>query len=557
MEGTRRWQKRAIGGATAKGARGCGTMLCWASLGRTVLFAILLGCTSPAGTPLHLARLSHTEWDETTVSLLGLRASSGLADTFVADPASATFDNDAAQLWVSPTLWQQYQAAAETLAERVVDEASLYEHVVPKEYWEGGEWLLPRDPWIASFGRRVYRRELSPEEVASYAPTFDLGASLYATTDPFRDGVRATVAAMLQSPYFLHRVEAAADPEGTELDGYSMASKLSFALWNSMPDETLLGEAETVGAPAELLAEVPRMLGDVRARRVIADLHRQLLHVDSYANIPREFVSYEEYDLTENAVMQAEVQTFIDQIVFGGGTVADLLTSRRTYVDAQVADVYGVSGVEGIGTSEMVAVDLNPAERSGVLTLSGFLAYHANSTEENLITRGAFVHTALMCTILPPPPDTATALPPPAEGQTLRARIDSHTSECGGGCHTQVLNPIGFAFGNYDEKGRYQIWEDAADPAIDPPIDASGTYTFSSGAGTFVGAPELSALLAVDERVHRCYAKRLLSYLEGRSVTADDDERIETLAARSLAGAPILGLVEDIVGDEAFRTVSP
>lgn len=489
------------------------------------------------------------------MALLGLRASSGLAESFVADPASATFDNDAAQLWVSPTLWQQYQAAAEALAQRVVEEASLYEQVVPQEYWEGGEWLYPRDPWIASFGRRVYRRELTADEVASYGPTFELGASLFGTTDPFRDGVRATVAAMLQSPYFLHRVEAAADPEGNELDGYSMASKLSFALWNSMPDEALLREAESAGAASELLVEVPRMLQDERARRAIVDLHRQLLHVDSYANIPREFVSYEEYDLTENAVMQAEVLTFVDIIVFGGGTLADLLTSRRTFVDAQIADVYGVTGVEGIGAGELVEVELDPAQRSGLLTMSGFLAYHASNTEENLITRGAFVHTALLCANLPPPPDSATALPPPAEGETLRERIDAHTSECGGGCHTAVLNPIGFAFGNYDEKGRYQIWEDAADPATDPPIDASGTYTFSSGAASFVGAPELSTLLSREKQVHRCYSSRLLSYLEGRSTTADDEARLDALATNSLGGAPILGLIEDIVGDPAFRAV--
>jgi hypothetical protein len=521
----------------------------------------LVACSGELDTPVATVRLTHTQWEHATADLLGRAGISGLSQDFVRDTSATIFDNDGESLHVNATLWQQYQGAAEALAQEVVEDPDRFE-VVQWGVGRGktGEADTARDAWIAAFGARAFRRPLTPDEVATHARVYDQGSAVFQSADSRVDGERAVITAMLQSPDFLYRVDRVAEPDGERLAPMSMATRLSFALWNTAPDDALTAAATAAAVDTDVLAEVPRMLQDERTHRMLRDLHRQLLHVDSYANIPREFVSYEDYDLTENAVMQEEVFSFVDGIVFGGGTLADLLTSRITWADGQVAEVYGVRGVEGIGTSGMEQVELPEGERGGLLTLSGFLALHASETEENLITRGAFVQTALLCANLPPPPAAATPLPEPeAAGESLRERIETHTAGCGGSCHADYINPIGFAFGRYDQAGRYQLYEADGATQFDgsklerEEIDATGTYTFTDGPASFDGAVELSALLAADAGVHRCYASRLLSYLEGRPTHSDDGERLDRLAAASLAGAPILTLIQDIVEDPAFR----
>jgi hypothetical protein len=279
---------------------------------------------------------------------------------------------------------------------------------------------------------------------------------------------------------------------------------------------------------------------------MVADLHRQLLHVDNYENIYRpseEVLGIDVYEHSTPASMQREVYAFVDDVVFGGGTVRDLLTRPRTFVDERLAPIYGISGVEG---ETLVPVDLDPAQRAGVLTLAGFLAWQADPTQPNLIERGAFVNDALLCADIPPPPPGVPLLPDAdTSGRTLRQRIEDHTA-CGGACHTELINPIGFAFGHYDQEGRYVETEQGR------PIDASGSYRFDEGVRSFADAVELAEVMADSADVHRCYVSHLLGYLEGRTPSAGDEARIATLTAASLGGRSILGLITDIVTSEAF-----
>ncbi len=517
---------------------------------RAVLpLTLLTACAPPhEGDAARLVRLTATQWELATAELLALDAPSGLSSRFVPDPATGRFDNDADALEITPILVQQYQAAATQLAEDAVNRPARYAEIVGRTREEGGG-SGARDAWLEGFGRRAFRRPLTDEERTAYAALFRKGREIHDERTPFVAGVQLSIAGFLQSPHFLYRVERAAPGEAV-LEPQSFASRLSFALWNAAPDATLLDRAESAGDAADLLAEVPRMLDDPRGHAMIRDLHRQLLHVDAYANIPRDFMSYEDYATTANAAMEAEVEAFVDRIVYGDGTVEDLLTSRHTSADANIAAIYGVPLPHGEGAEALTPVVLDPDERAGLLTLSGFLAMHSSETSEDLIRRGAFVHEAVLCNALPPPPANATALPLEDDDtgapETMRERITAHTAECGGACHADLLNPIAFAFGQYDELGRYRA---------DPDIDTWVEFAFPSGPLEFDGAVELAEILASEERVHRCYASHLLSYLEGRTLTSDDNARVDALAARSVGGAPILGLIEDIVEDEAFRSV--
>jgi hypothetical protein len=523
---------------------------------------LVLACTTPATTPTpdpsdrpgHVVRLTHLQWENSVDDLLNLKAPTPFSKSFVPDPAVSTFENDSAALSVSPVLWQQYQSAAETLAAQVVTDHDLYHYAVPQD-------LRPshpapgddeRDAWIAGFGARAFRRPLEPDEIAAFTRLFDSGKGLFGTGDPFMDGVRACIAAFLQSPGFLYRTEGVHGPAAaTELSPDELASKLSYSLWNTMPDAELAAAAGDGTLPKQaLVPEVARLLADPRGHAMVADLHRQLLHVDSYAQIWRpseQVLGIDVYKDSAPASMQAEVYAFVDHVVYTGGTVRDLFTSSHTFIDDNLADIYDVPAPGGA----LVATDLDPGRRAGLLTLSGFLAWEASDSEPNLIERGAFVNRSILCVDVPPPPPTATPLPEDDGDSTLRERIEEHTSTCGAGCHTSFINPIGFAFGKYDEEGRFVDRDHGRD------IDATGTYTFDDGTMSYDGAVELGGVLAARAQVHRCYVAHLLGYLEGRSPAEVDEARIEQLTAASLAGRPIRDLITDVVIDPAFRQVAP
>jgi hypothetical protein len=515
---------------------------------------LVLACAPPVGTgPGHAYRLTHGQWENTVVDLLGLSEATGLSDSFVPDATGSTFDTNAEDLVVSPVLWQQYQAAAEELAERAVTEDALYEVVAPARLRPAGASVTDdeRDAWLDDFGARAFRRPLQGDERAAFVTLFENGGLIF-DDEPFAAGVRGAVTGFLQAPAFLYRTEGVTG-SGGELSAEELASRLSYALWNSMPDRELMGVAEADGLPPDTLAEqAERMLDDPKGHAMVANLHRQLLHVDSYETIWRpsdEVKGIDVYDTSTPAYMQAELYAFVDEMIFGGATVRDLLTTDRTWINSDLAEIYDVDGVEG---EELVEVALDPSERSGLLTLSGFLAWQADTSDPNLIERGAFVNDAFLCVDLPPPPSTATPLPTADETDavTLRDRIEEHTSACGGSCHNDLINPIGYAFGRYDEDAEYTTYEGVHK------IDATGSYAFEDGTFEFDGAVELSAIMAEREQVHRCYVGHLAAYLQGRSASDVDADQLETLTAASMADRPIRDLMIDIVTDPSFREVN-
>ncbi|WP_437738389.1 DUF1592 domain-containing protein [Sorangium sp. So ce1335] len=498
-------------------------------------------------------RLSHAQWENTVRDLLRLDGRPGLSDSFTTDPLGGVFDNNEAALQVTPGLWGDYQRAAEELAAMVVADEGKLGRLLPAD--------LPAEPearaeaFVERFGERAFRRPLTAEERASYLALFRRGAELYEGEAPFAAGVRAALEALLQSPHFVYRVEIGAGParDGLiPLSGYEIATKLSYLFWNTMPSDDLLvaAKAGELSSPEGVRATAERMLEDPRARDVVGAFHRQLYDYETYHDLNKDQALFPEFVPEMGEAMQREAELFVDHVVFDReGGLTDLLTSRTAFVDGRLAAVYGV---EGEFANDFRQVELDAAERSGLLTRLGFLAAKATARQPDSIHRGVFVNLRILCASLPPPPDNATGLPP-GEHATNRERVAAHTGKgtCGEACHATLINPAGFAFEHYDAIGKYRTTDNGV------PVDAADAYPLGGQPRTYADAVEFSRLLAESSEAHACYAKHWVEFAHGRDARAKDQSFIKELGEASLGGASTRELILRIVSSTPFLARVP
>jgi hypothetical protein len=497
-------------------------------------------------------RLTHAQWENTVKDLLRLDALTGISASFTGDPLGGVFDNNELMLQVTPTLWQDYQIAAEELSALVTSDPALLAGIVPAE---------PADPaaraeaFITSFGRRAFRRPLTGDEIDRFTALFSGAPEILPDIDPFTAGVQLTLQAMLQSPFFLYRTvlsDAPRDDGLIPLSGYENAANLAFFLWNTMPDDPLLDAAGAgeLSTPEGVRAYAEVLLNDPRARAAIGSFHRQLLDYERYHDLYKDPALFPNFTAETGVSLEREAELFVEHVIFERGSgLAELLTSPKSFVNAELASIYGLSGTFADDFQE---VDLDAAQRSGLLTRAGFLAAHGTATQPDTIHRGVFVNLRLICAKLPPPPDNATAVPPSNEG-TNRDRIDAHTGEgtCGASCHGTMINPIGYAFENYDAIGQFRTTDNNL------PIDASASYNFEGGVQSYANAMELSQILAESPEVHRCYTKHWLEFGLGRDAAAMDAPLIEQLAEGSMTGLPVKELILELVQSDSFLTRAP
>lgn len=510
----------------------------------------------PEGAPRELpaassraARLSHQEYENTARDFLAAPQSLGLTSTFIADSTSTTFTNNGGDLNVTSSQWQDYQTAAEELARR----ATLTLDTLTAAC--GG--TLPGDDAsiIAALGRRAFRRALTPAEVSAFTTLFDEGATFYPALTPRLAGARVVLEAMLQSPHFLYRVElsTAVSAGVVPLSGAELATRLSYALWQSMPDEALLAAAES-GALLTAdgyTAQTLRLLTDPKARDAVRQFHAQLLNQQKFADITRVTTLFPEFSIGLRESMKQEQVRFIDDVVFTQrGGLGALLTTPSTFVDANLARVYGLSGTFDASFQK---VQLDGTRRGGLFTQVGFLAANATSTESDPIHRGVFLNHRLLCAPLPSPPNMVPPLPrpDPSVPKTLRTRITEFTGNgtCGAGCHSTMINPVGFAFEHYDALGR---WRDT-DNGL--PVDARDTYSFDGTRRSYDGALELSTAMAEERMAHDCYAQHWVEFLHGRKLGPEDDAMIRRVGRQSNRdGLPVTDVLRLLVESESFKT---
>lgn len=459
-------------------------------------------------------RLTHRQYDNTVAELLGVVEAPG--STFIPDPAIDGFANNAEQLRVNDPLARDYRRAAESISAELLADAPRLQSIVPCE--PGADGCAAE--FVADFGARAFRRPLLAEEQATLEAVFAQGDGLYDSGASFEHGVAMVVESVLQSPSFLYRSELSVASEGSALvalDGYEIAARLSYMLWNSMPDDALrqaaaAGELDTAEGVED---HARRLLADPRASDPVSDFHDQWLGLSDYDGVAKDPNAYPDFGPETTTSMRDETLAFVQRVALSdGGTYADLMTSNESFVDSNLAAIYGVADPGPDGDW----VELDAATRSGLLTQAGFLASHAYFAETSPIHRGVFVQRQVLCSAIPDPPGDADLELPPPDGElvTTRQRVEHHTSpDACTGCHT-MINAPGFAFEAYDAVGRLRTEDNGA------PLDTTGLLQTADGELSFDGAVDLSQQLADHPQAQRCYLTQWFRYASARSVAAED-----------------------------------
>ncbi|WP_437283516.1 DUF1592 domain-containing protein [Sorangium sp. So ce375] len=492
------------------------------------------GIDMPGGPQYHrFVRLTNSQWARSVQVVLNLAAPPSLSDGFEKPVAGTTdFTNNEHLLSVNQRSWSDYQSAAEALAEDVTASDEALAEVYPG---------TDADGFIETVGRRAYRRPLTDDEIARYTELFDTGTEMSGTKSTFAKGAQLVIRTMLQSPHFLYRTELGETRK--PLDGYEVAAKLSLWLRDAAPGDELLDKAPTLTTPEAIAAVAKTMLEEPTAVKGMRYFHSELLHFDRYATISK--LGVPNYNESLNAEYEESAYLFFDKIFTEGLGVKEILTSTKGFVGPGMASLYGL---EPSG-SRLVERDLGP-DRVGFFSQLPYLTLNALNEESDSIHRGVSINLDVLCAPLGAPAPNIPPVPPLEPGQTNRQRITRLTSGCGGSCHNQLINPVGFAFEHFDGMGQYRDEENGG-----LPIDSSGVYAFSEGSKSFADAGELMHYMAEGEQAHLCYAKKLASFALQRDVVPSDLPLVETLAEVSRgASGSVKEMMLELVKNDAFRT---
>lgn len=500
------------------------------------------GMTSGASTSLNLAgapqysrfvRLTNAQWAQSVQDILKLGSPPGL-EAFQKPVAGTTdFTNNELVLTVDQRAASDFQSAAEMLAASVTASSASLTRIYSGTDAAG---------FIATLGRRAYRRPLTSNEQAAYLALFEQGAALSGTQTAFAKGAGLVIRGLLQSPHFLYRTELA--DVGTPLSGYEMAAKLSLWLRGTTPNDALLdaaagpGKLDTAEGAAAIAAT---MLEEPVAVRAMRDFHNELHHFDRYETISK--IGVTGYAPSLNTEYLEASYRFFDKLFSQGLGVRELLTSTLGFVGPQMAALYGVSASGG----GYVERDLG-AQRVGYFSQIPFLSLYSHNNEPDPIHRGVTMNLDVLCTVLGPPAANLPPIPPLQPGQTNRQRISTLTEGCGGVCHKEQINPLGFAFEHFDGMGRYRDTENG-----NLPIVSSGAFTFTEGTRSFEGASDLMRSMAAGKQAHMCYAKKLASFGLQRDIVDRDVALLDALAQVSMQNGSIKSLILALVRHDAFR----
>ena len=539
-----------IGGSVASGVGGAGTTD-QSAASTTTGFGGTSTTVDPsdsvASLPLHGAplytrfvRLTHEQWENSVRDLLRLSDVPGLSSSFQGDPPQGNFSNNERALFISGTLWGDYVRAAETLSEQLARDPTALAAL-------GGNGDAAT--FIQNLGRRAFRRPLTTEELQRYQVLFDSGATTLASGDNFADGAQMVIDAFLQSPHFVYRSELGND--GSALSGYEIASKLSFLLRNTMPDDAMLDAAANgeFDSLAGVSSWAERLINEMPARDVMRIYNSELFGQTNYLSIDKAPDVFPNYSQDVNDDLEESEYLFLDYIFAEGMGLRDLLLSQTAFVNASIAPFYGVTA-QGPSFAQ---VELGP-ERPGLFTRVGFLALNGTLRDPDPIRRGVSINHRILCSELTPPEGVVIPqLPAAMEGQTNRQRVDAHTGEgtCGASCHDNFINPVGFAFENFDALGQIRTMD------AGQPVDTSGEYAFYDGLKAFNNAPELLTLIADNEMTHACYTAHLAEFALSRDLAENDRGLITYLQEISMSDTPsIKQLLMSIVQDPAFTNRS-
>jgi len=491
-------------------------------------------CSEDVVAPMPLRRMTRLQYRQTVEDLTGVVVDAAvlgqLDEPSGAFPGNHTIALDSIGVGI-------YLDVADTVAEEV-DLARLASCTTePGEDEADCVENLVRD-----FGLRAFRRPISDDEVARYVEVF---TALRAHPASFEAATRAVVAALLASPSFLYLVEP--EDAASQLDDFEVATRLSYFLWNTTPDDALL-EAAAKGdlSDADAIANhAARMLGDPRARDATAAFIRGWLGLERLESAERPL--HEGFPETRAAMME-DVVDVVHHLVQSDASFGDLFTAAIAFPSPALQEIYELDDAP---TGQMVSLD--PEFRGGVLTSPAWLAAHSHGAEPSPVFRGVIVREHLLCQELPPPPPGVDTTPPPvSETATARERFAVHldTGESCMACH-QLIDPIGLALERYDGFGAYREQDHGQD------IDDSGRLAragLPEGEDAFRGPVELGALLAESPVAQRCFAQQWMSFALRRPLVTKDDCYLDILSRQFLEEEDqrISDLIAAIVVNDIF-----
>jgi hypothetical protein len=484
---------------------------------------VTAACVSPQLSPnpgrSPLRRLCQTEYATTVNDLLGVDTSM-VATTFPKDNLLATqgagFTNNADALSVSDLLARAYMTGAEGFATTVVANLASILPCAATVTATGAAGDACAKQFITSFGRRAFRRPLTAAESTAYFNLYTTGSTA-PQGSTFADGISLAIEEFLQSPHFLYRVEqgvpAAPGDLVAPVSDFEMATRLSYFLWGTAPDNPLLDVAQAghLRTPSQIEAQVQQMIKDPRAKTAVSNFHNEWLSLSAVQGASKDPTMFPTWTPSVAADMSMEAQTFADQVFWTDGKSDTLFNASYTYVNKELALFYGLTPPSGNG---FVKVALDPTQRAGVLTLGAFLSSNAKQNQSSPVHRGKFVREQLLCQSVPPPPANLVIVPPEVKpGSTTRQRFAQHESVAScASCHI-MMDGLGLGFEHYDPVGKWRDTDQGL--AIDDSGNVGGTPTDFDG--PFRGAIELAGKLAQSEQVRQCVIKQWFRYANGRT----------------------------------------
>jgi hypothetical protein len=486
-----------------------------------ILFAALA-----LGAPAAVRRLTHSQYNNTVRDLVGDQTRP--ADRFPPEDFVNGFKNQSAAQDIPPLLAQAYANAAERLARSAFLGGRDENGLIPCKPRSAADAQCA-DKFVRTFGARAFRRPVTDVEARRYS------AALMRAGD-FTKGAQVVVEAMLQSPKFLFRVET-----GGANRPYEAASRLSYLLWDTMPDAALMREAAS--GRIDVAAAVRRMLDDARARGALDEFVAQWLRFDLLVNSVKDRRLFPEFTEELAVAMTDEARQLVSDAVWGDRDfMQEVFAARHGYANAALASLYKLPAPP----AEFARVEHSASSgRAGLLGQAMFLALTSRPGETSPTSRGFFVRESFLCQPVPdPPPGTNSSLPPQSPDRPLsaRQRLGEHVANpsCAG-CH-RLMDPIGFGLEGFDAIGRrrdketitfFPTRETRNDRArsVDLDLDTGGNVEGLAN-GRFSNPAELGRLLASSQACQECVVKQLFRYASGRHEAAADQALLAQAFAR-------------------------
>jgi Protein of unknown function (DUF1592)/Protein of unknown function (DUF1588)/Protein of unknown function (DUF1595)/Protein of unknown function (DUF1587)/Protein of unknown function (DUF1585) len=517
--------------------------------GSSVAPGAAVACNSVDPGQVTIHRLNDLEYDNTLRDLLGDTTQPALA--FPPDTGGANFDNNADVLATSPLLFGDMESAADTLATTAVaaGSASLAK-IVTCDPTQVGDTACATTVMTA-FARKAWRRPATSAEIARLIAFVPLARS---NGDGFNQGIALAIKAALLSPNFMFRPELDPDPTATAprlLNSYEIASRLSYFLWSSMPDDALAAaaDADQLQDVASLQQQATRMLADPKAGELVTNLAGEWFGTYKMATVSPLATSFPDYTAALGAAMTQETNLFLDDFFLGSESFLDAIDAPWTYVNASLAQHYGLPGVTGTAFQK---VSLAGSQRAGLLMQGSILTTTSFPTRTSPVRRGQWVLANLLCSPPPSPPDNvppldATVVPP---GSSQRVQLDAHaTNPACASCHV-LMDPIGYGLEHFDGVGQ---WRDTDGTAA---IDATGKLPNGQ---TFDGALQLVSLLKQQTAsISACATQKIFAYSLGRDPVPTDQCQLSQLGT-AFAGANynLRSLIMQMIATDTFRMRRP